>query len=753
MKKAYVRFALFLFCVISLYNNAKSAHIIGGEATYKCLGLNDEGTKVTFEVIFTLYRDNRGGGAAFDNPFSFGVYRKSGEQFTFIRSIDNIYASNLNNIDVQNENPCIIAPVNIGVQKGNYKFKVTLDVIDDSYYIAYQRCCRNNTILNIVNAAQTGAAFTTEISPGAQKSCNNSPFFDGLPPVLICVNRPINYDHSAVDVDGDSLVYEFTKPLSAGGPDVNSPFDCRGVRPSPFLCLPPFEEVIFNEPNFSFDKPMGGNPFISINNTTGTISGVPNILGQFVVGVIVKEYRNGVLIGSLRRDFQFNVTICEVTITADLKASAKTPTEFVINSCGDFTVDFINLSTDARYIKNYHWEFDVNGNKEVFTSRDVSYTFPGLGSYTATMIINKSQGNTAECSDTAYISVNLYPSIAADFAFEYDTCKAGPIIFTDKSTSGAGPIQQWNWQFGEGASKNQNPVFEYEFSGIKTVTMVAEDINKCRDTSTQQIRYLPLPTIIIIDPNTFIGCQPASISFENLSSPVDNSFKYLWTFGDGKTSNDADPINNYEEVGSYNVNLELTSPTGCKITKSWNNLIKIVESPKAGFSFNPEKPNLYNNTVQFKDESENAFAYRWTFDELGTSLLQNPSFTFRDTGSYAVSQVVFQTNGCTDTATTYVKVLPFINFFMPNAFTPNNDGLNDELIPVGIFEGIRNYNFSVWNRWGDRIFETDDVRIGWNGQRNNTGEFAQPGMYSFIINFTNNSGKPDLLKGHFTLIR
>ncbi len=752
MTQIFLRLTLITFCAF-LSNISFGAHIIGGDAIYKCKGLNQDGTKVTFEVIFTIYRDSRGGGATFDSPFSIGIYRKSGNNFSFVRSVDNIYVSNLSNIDVQNENPCIITPVNVGVQKGTYKFTIALDVINDSYYIAYQRCCRNNTILNLLNPAETGAAFTTEISPEAQRSCNNSPVFDGLPPVLICVNRPLSYDHSAYDEDGDSLVYEFIKPLTAGGPDGASPFDCRGVKPSPFSCLPPFAEVDFNEPNFTFDRPMGGNPIISINKLTGVISGTPNILGQFVVGINVKEYRNGVLIGSLKRDFQFNVTVCEVTITADLKASAKTPTEFLVNSCGDFTIDFINLSTDAKYIKNYYWEFEANGNKEVFTTRDVSYTFPGLGSYSATMIINKSDGNTAECSDTARISVNLYPSIDADFSFEFDTCKAGPIVFKDLSISGAGPIQKWNWQFGEGASTNQNPVFEYEYSGIKSVTMIAEDINKCRDTSVQEIKYLPLPTIIIIDPNTFIGCQPASISFENLSSPIDDTFKYQWTFGDGNTSTKTDPVNIYEEVGSYDVSLELTSPTGCKISKNWYNLIKIVESPMAGFSFTPEKPNLYKNTVQFTDESENAFAYRWTFDNLGTSLLQNPSFTFQDTGTYTISQVVLKTNGCTDTAITYIKVLPFINFYMPNAFTPNNDGLNDELIPVGIFEGISTYHFSVWNRWGDRIFETEDFNIGWNGQRNNTGDFAPPGMYTFIINFTNNSGKLDVLKGYCTLIR
>jgi gliding motility-associated-like protein len=750
MKQFYLKLIL-LICFFTFQFVSYGAHIIGGEVTYNCKGFNADSSKVRFEVIFTLFRDSRGTGAQFEPRFSFGIYSFDGTSYTYIRTITNVALTNVTNIDIQNESPCIAVPVNVGVQRGTYKFEVLLDIINDSYYIAYQRCCRNNTILNILNPADTGAAIATEISPESQRSCNNSPTFEEFPPALLCVNRPINYDHSAQDVDGDSLVYEFFAPLSSGGP--GSGQDCYAVIPNPAVCLPPFPNVIFDSPKFTFDKPMAGNPVVSIDKFTGIISGVPNILGQFVVGVIVKEYRNGVLIGSLRRDFQFNVTVCETTVAADIKASAKTTTEYIVNSCGDFTINFINESTDARYINDYYWEFNVNGKKEIFTTRDVSYTFPGLGTYTATMIINNGENINAECSDTANISVFLYPSIDADFSFEFDTCKAGPILFTDKSKSGAGPIQKWDWQFGEGSSTFQNPAFEYEFAGIKKVTLVAEDNNKCRDTSIQEIKYLPLPTIIIIDPNTFIGCQPASISFENLSSPVDSTFRYEWDFGDGKTSTDIDPINVYEEIGSYHVNLQLTSPTGCKIAKNWNNLIKIVESPTAGFTYTPEEPNLYINKVQFTDESENAFAYRWTFGESGSSLQQNPSFEFQDTGTFTITQVVLKTNGCTDTATADIKVLPFINFYMPNAFTPNNDGLNDELMPVGIFEGVSSYHFSVYNRWGDLIFETDDYLVGWNGQRNNSGEYAPPGMYSFIVKFTNNFGKPEVSKGHITVLR
>jgi gliding motility-associated-like protein len=748
---------LSLILSIGSFNDIKALHIIGGEVVYKCLNLDTVRREVRYQIIFTMYRDSKSGGADFDRNASFGIYRGSGVNWTFVQRVNNINPQNIREIDIANNNPCILVPVNVGVQSGVYIFEVTLPIINQNYLISFQRCCRNNTILNLVNPGDTGAAFTTEITPRAQLLCNNSPTFTSFPPVVICVNRPINFDHSAMDIDGDSLVYEFCNPLTAGGTDgattPGSATSCTGVTPNPNNCPPPYEFIIFRAPNFTFDRPMGGNPIVNIDPMTGLIGGSPNLLGQYVVGVCVKEYRNGELIGTLRRDFQFNVTTCEIAVLADLAASAKSETDFTINSCGETTIDFINLSTDVRYIQNYYWEFDIRGTKTVYNTRNVSIAFPGLGSYTGTMILNKDLPGLAECSDTASITVNLYPSIDADFTFVYDTCVSGPVVFTDMSNSGAGPIQGWDWNFIEGRSTSMNPVFEYETPGLKTARLIVEDINQCRDTLIKPINYFPVPSLIVIEPNTFTGCQPANIFFDNLSTPIDDTYMFEWDFGDGKKSDELSPTNLFEDVGTYTVMLKLISPIGCETTKTWPNLIKVVQSPTAGFSFSPEVPDLYNNTVQFTDTSKDAVAYLWNFDSLGISLIQNPTFTFKDTGVYTIQQVVLHPSGCTDTAYATIPIYPIVNFFMPNAFTPNNDGLNDDFIPVGYFEGIRNYNFTIWNRWGDRIFETTEYTKGWNGQRNNTGEISPPGVYAYIIEYIDALGAQKTLKGHCTLIR
>ncbi|MBK8346853.1 MAG: gliding motility-associated C-terminal domain-containing protein [Saprospiraceae bacterium] len=743
--------------LMSMSRDIYSLHIIGGDVVYKCLGKDSVKNEVRFQITFTMYRDSKSNGADFDDPANFGIYRGSGNSWTFVRTVGGIRVQDKRDIDIMNNNPCILVPVNVGVQSGKYIFEVTLPIINETYMIAFQRCCRNTTILNLAMPGSTGAAFTTEINPDAQRACNNSPTFNSFPPVVICVNRPINYNHSAKDIDGDSLVYEFCNPLTAGGTDgattPGSPSSCTGVTPSPQNCRPPFDFVTFNTPNFTFDKPMGGNPVVNINPLTGIIGGSPNLLGQYVVGVCVKEYRNGKLIGTLRRDFQFNVTTCEVAVVADLKASAKTQNNYTINSCGDFTIDFLNLSTDVRYIQNYYWEFDIKGKKELYDTRNVSVTFPGLGSYTATMILNKDIPGLAECSDTASITVNLYPSINADFDFQYDTCVAGPVIFKDKSASGAGPIQKWSWNFQEGISAMQNPIFEYEKPGLKTARLIVDDINLCKDTLIKTINYFPVPSLLVIEPNTFTGCQPASIFFDNLSTPIDDTYEFEWQFGDGNTSDVLSPTNTYKDVGTYTVSLKLISPIGCETVKTWPNLIKVVPSPVAGFSFTPEEPSLINNTVQFIDESKDAVAYLWKFDSLAISLVKDPSYTFRDTGVFNIQQIVLHPSGCSDTASVLLPIYPLVKLFVPTAFTPNNDGLNDDFIPKGIFEGLRNYSFTIWNRWGDKIFDTDNFLEGWNGLRNNSGAVAPPGVYAYVIEYIDPLGDTKTLKGHCTLIR
>lgn len=723
------------------------AHIIGGDMTYECLG-NDN-----YRITLKLYRDAAGGGAEFDGaPGSIGPATITVFLDGLIFAEISEGAPTESQVDPDIDNPCLIIPPNVLVEEGIYVFDLNLPASDGTYTVSYQRCCRNNTITNIIAPGDTGATWTIDITPEAQLSCNSSPEFNSLPPIIICAGFDINFDFSATDPDGDLLIYELCAPFTGGGNNTATPEIATGVAPNPDL-PPPYNTVAFT-PAFSALNPMGGDPQVTIDPNTGLITGVPTLLGQYAVGVCVNEYRNGELLSTVRRDFQFNVAECEPTVVADIQEDEINDLgEFRVISCGESTVSFVNESFQEAFIDNFRWTFDINGNIEELDVWDPTVEFPGEGVYSGALFLNE---NTT-CADTAIISVEIYPELQADFEYNYDTCVYDVVTFTDLSFTGAGPeeIVSWDWDFGDGSIDTlQNPNHFFQSAGNLPVSLSITDSNDCTDTYTEIIEFFPVPAIILISPSTFDGCVPAEIFFDNLSVPVDDTYDIIWEFGDGNTSGEVSPTHIYEEEGVYSISLEITSPIGCFTDTIFQDLIRVRPSPVAGFSFSPDQPNNFQPTVTFTDESTGASFFEWDFGSPGgLSMLQNPVYTFPDTGQFIVRQVVTHQSGCTDTAFAAIDVEPQVRYFLPNAFTPNFDGINDEFRGEGVMAGATNFNFTIWNRYGELIFESDDPFEAWNGRKNNTGKDSPQGVYVVVVTYNNPRGEAIELRGFATLVR
>ncbi|MEO0725692.1 MAG: PKD domain-containing protein [Bacteroidota bacterium] len=729
-----------------------SRHIIGGVMTYECLG-NDQ-----YEFTLRVYRDcNCTNCAVLDDQAEIGIYKCSspddcdGQWQNSPYDRVSVSLNSVNQVD-EPDYPCLIPP-NVCGEEGIYRFTLTLPQSTDSYFVSYQRCCRNVTIANILNPEDSGATFMIELTPLAQQLCNSSPSFETYPPMIICNDAPLVYDHSAVDLDGDQLVYEFCAPLLGGGPQLDPAFynTCTGANPIP-ACPPPYNTVTFRAPNYTPTQPMAGDPMISINPQTGLITGTPEFQGQFVVGVCVSEYRNGLLLSRVFRDFQFNVASCDPTVVADIEEDVQiSDQEFVINSCGEYTVTFNNQSYQQSFIDNFGWTFDVGGgHMESFSEWHPTVTFPGVGTYEGQLILNE---NT-DCGDTARIFVNIFPSIDANFSFAYDTCVAGPVAFTDLSTTGSCCLTDWSWQFGDGSSSiTQNPEHIYQQPGDIPVTLTVQDINSCENSLTQIVPYYPVPSLIVIAPSEETSCQPAEIFFDNLSFPIDTTYDIFWDLGDGGSSTEISPTYIYENPGVYTVSVDITSPIGCQIDTVFNDLITVLPSPVAGFSYSPDQPSNLFPEVQFTDESSGAVHWRWDFGVPPSSNTPSPTFVFPDTGLYLVSQIVTHPSGCTDTLTALIDVIPEIRYYLPNAFSPNGDGANDTFKGKGFLKGISEFQFRIWNRWGEPVFTTTDPDIAWNGQKNNVGALAPNGVYLVVVKFKDPRGQPIEMKGYATLIR
>jgi gliding motility-associated-like protein len=730
--------ALTLFLTPSVLS---AKHIVGGEITYKFIS-GDGLTMNRYQFTMRIYRDgNTQGGAPLDPIANIGIFNASTGRL--IESFG-VEISTITQVALPTY-PCLVPP-DVKVQEGLYVWTKDLPVISGTYLVMYQRCCRNETINNVVRPGDVGASYTMEITGVAQRTKNNSPIFKQFPPTVICAGEPLKFDHSATDVEGNQLVYEFCQPLGGGSKDNNN--GCSGVTPNP-PCNPPFSDVIFAA-GYNFLRPMGGNPLIKIDKTTGLITGTPEIIGQFVVGVCVSEFNSaGQLLSVLRRDFQFNVEECKPFVKGSVKADSIAGNTYFIKACGDNAVQVDNRSLEQVNINNFSFNINIQGQIKTYKTWQPTIVFPDTGVYRGNLLLNPG----SQCADTIYLVFTIAPSVKSDFSFAYDTCVAGPISFTDKSASGTA-ITKWKWNFNDGTSSVlKNPQHLYNTPGRKDVTLTAENGRGCQGVLTQAINWQPVPPLLVIEPSTFNGCTPSKVFFNNLSKPIDSTYTIKWNFGDTTTSNAISPTHVYQKPGVYSVSIDVTSPIGCKTSRSFSEWITVKQGTKADFDYSPKSVTNFANSVSFTDKSTFASRWQWFFGEKGYSSQQNPTYKFRDTGMYRITLVTANQFGCTDSISKLLDVIPQVTYFLPNAFTPNDDGTNDEYRGKGFVEGMAKFKMEIINRWGERVFSTTNPSEGWNGQKNNKGEPSPQGVYLCLVTFTTPRGEDRQLRAYATLIR
>jgi len=471
-----------------------------------------------------------------------------------------------------------------------------------------------------------------------------------------------------------------------------------------------------------------------------------------VVGVRVKEYREGVFIGEIQRDFQFQVTVCTPAVNALVGNSSQIDVnKFDVISCGKDTVSFINHSYYKNKIKTTNWEFYINNDTIKSNDWNAKIGFPGEGEYDGKLYLNRYD----KCRDTAHIKVHLYPAIHADFDYKHDSCSVDSILFSNKSFAESGKIDKTSWNFGNGNNSIlKDPKLHYENAGKYHVSLIVEDKNKCRDTAETFINYYPVADHITVKPSRYLACTPAAIKFLNFSTPFEKSYEISWDFGDGKIDTSFEPMHVYNEAGLYTVNVHIKSPNGCELDGFYSDWIEVRESPLADFDFSPTVINIIKPEVSFINNSENGKAYQWDFNSGERSFEFEPIYTFPDTGEYKVMLVVKAENHCTDTIIKNIYINSDVKIFYPNAFSPNGDGVNDDFVNEAAFpKYIRNFNLLIFDRWGGLVFTSKDPQLGWQGSKFNSGSILPQGVYVYKYNYTNPNGKVFNGKGFVTLIK
>jgi gliding motility-associated-like protein len=423
-------------------------------------------------------------------------------------------------LDKNSFSPCLNSPPRVCFLILRYDLVIDLPDNPDGYSLTVQRCCRITGIVNVSgNSGNIGVSYTNTIPGvinGTDYSKNSSPVFAQKDTAIVCFNSPFTFDFSATDADGDQIIYSFCSGSIGGGS--GSPI------PNP-PTAPPYASVPYN-PSYPGNSPLG--LAVTIDPNTGIIRGTaPGVTGQFVVAVCANEYRNGVLIGSTKKEIHITVAGCSIS-AAELKPNYIT--------CNGTTLSFQNESSNSS-ITSYFWDFGVAGiNSDTSSSPTPTYDFLNSGRDSGTFTVKLVVATSGGCKDSATTIVKVYPDLRVNFNAA-GNCFLNPYTFQDVSTNKYGSIVERRWNFGDNSStldtaSAKDTAWTYTNSGTVQVKLYVKNSFGCADSVTKTLTILDKPILSLAFKDTLICSIDTLRLSANIGSGIIN-----WTPTAGPNEN------------------------------------------------------------------------------------------------------------------------------------------------------------------------------------------------------------------------
>jgi gliding motility-associated-like protein len=421
--------------------------------------------------------------------------------------------------------------------------------------------------------------------------------------------------------------------------------------------------------------------------------------------------------------------------------------------CIPLSVDFIDTIQNAV---SYQWDFG-DGSPQVSTTQPTaSHTFANVGTYKVMLIAI--DPNTCNIRDTSYVHIiagNLRSLVDFNFT-KLNPCDSFKYRFDNVSVAPPSrPFsgQDFEWDFGDGsphAKAGTESVFHnYTAPGTYNVSLILLDSAYCNfpDTVIKQVRVASLVKAKFETPP--YGCAPYTAQFNNTSEAGSN---FTWDFGDGGTSTDLSPTHVYNSPGTYTITLTAVDSATCNIKDQTTSTITVYGIPTADFSAVPQPP-VTNTPISFTNlSSTDAVNFKWVFgdgDSLITSSRDVVKHEYNATNTYSACLTASNQAGCSNTICKQVttQVVPAVD--VPTAFTPLSGGVNSVVFVRGY--GIARMKFTIWARWGEKVFETDNKNTGWDGRFK--GQLLPMDVYAYTLDVDFTDGTKTRKTGDITLIR
>ncbi len=432
---------------------------------------------------------------------------------------------------------------------------------------------------------------------------------------------------------------------------------------------------------------------------------------------------------------------CSTTASATLTE----PTPLVVSASGPQLVCSGNKATLNATVSGgtptYTYAWSSGGTSSTTFVNPVNTT-------TYTVVITDANG----CTATATVTVGTNPPLNVIITGATSFCPGGSTTLSATPAGGDG-IYTFLWL--PGGSTTQSITVAPTSTTTYTVELT-DDCGSNMATAQATVTINPLP-VSTFQANPVSGCAPLCVQFRDMSTiSSGNISNWEWTFGNNDTSSVRNPIYCYPDTGTFSVSLTTTSNNGCSSTLKILNMVTVYSKPNASFTYAPQPVDMLNPTVQFtyNGNSKYPLAYwDWTFGDGkdSTSGLMNPIHTYSDTGTFCASLVVMDSHGCVDTATNCIVVGPDFTFYIPDAFSPNDDGINDVFLPKGNY--IKDFEMYIFDRWGMKLFYSGSLSDGWNGKVGNHSTVCQEDTYVYLINVTDTRGNKHSYTGKVNLVK
>ncbi len=380
----------------------------------------------------------------------------------------------------------------------------------------------------------------------------------------------------------------------------------------------------------------------------------------------------------------------------------------------------------------YQWSNGLNTDS-------ISVTPSASTTYTVT--VNDANGCLA---GTQSIPVTLNPPLSINASGPAGICGGEQVNLSSLATGGNGNYTySWNNGLFNTANAIDNPTSDATYTVV-----VTDDCGTPSATAQVTVIVSPDP-IVDFGPGNLRGCTPLTVNFDDRSTTLAGS-TYRWTFGDSNNSSTQNPEHTYTAAGSYDVTLEVMNSFGCSSVLVMPDMINVYDSPVASFVSQPTEVTNLEPNVSFTNTTIGADYYTWDFGDGSANVNdENPMHAYTDTGTYLITLITINNAGCIDTVRGYVEVGDAFAIYIPNAFTPNFDDVNDSFNALGI--GWADFNLYILDRWGLNLYHSTDREKPWDGTY--LGDPCQSDTYVYKIQVHDTKGKLHSFIGHVSLVR